>query len=466
MSLPTIRRSEVVERICGASNVSNKSANDRECLNYPMTSNQSRFADEGMNGPQTLGVWLLALQSFVEGGINSPYKTNEGFVLKRDYTDEARIVHEVLLRCSQIVISLNLSGSRNTLGEAEARDATASTIEDSSDVAEQRSTGALWETLKDATNLVEAMLKTSAVSLQGWTSFNNVLMRELHNSEAATQAMSAVKAVGTSSLHKELLALTEKIAPESLAADLSVVFATLARQLDYLSFIEAHLRGGQTLKPLLPVFTLVNRETYALLEHIEKRILKDGHAEKRVLEALDGTAYALRMELRKAFEHELAGAGDERQPHYLYAKIENAHGLLRNCYQQSIVSLAQMFEPELEGEQLFGAFQTKLDQSLSLRHDIWKLLRAVRHAVEERLGTKPVHLMEILNAFREHGLRLLMYKDWESFERFYEEIEAADGEPQTAHVLHRFEAYLETLFSQVNMRAVLSDHPFEASEHA
>jgi len=28
-------------------------------------------------------------------------------------------------------------------------------------------------------------------------------------------------------------------------------------------------------------------------------------------------------------------------------------------------------------------------------------------------------------------------------------------------ILHRFGAYLETLFGQVNMRTVLADHPFE-----
>jgi hypothetical protein len=226
------------------------------------------------------------------------------------------------------------------------------------------------------------------------------------------------------------------------------------------------LKGGQSLKPLLPIFTLVNSETSELLEHIEQRALKYVATEKHILEALDGTAYALRMELRKAFEYELAGVKAERQPHYVYAKIENAHGLLRNCYQQSIVSLAQLFEPELQGTQLFSFFQTKLDESLSLRGELWKLLRTVRKTAQDHAETKLANLSELLGAFREHDLRFLMYKDRESFERFNEEIEQATGKPQIVHVLHRFEAYLETLFSQVNMRAVLSNHPFDTNQTA
>jgi hypothetical protein len=47
------------------------------------------------------------------------------------------------------------------------------------------------------------------------------------------------------------------------------------------------------------------------------------------------------------------------------------------------------------------------------------------------------------------------------FERFVEDVESALSESELQTVLHRFEAFLETLFGQVNIRAVLSGHPFE-----
>ena len=54
-----------------------------------------------------------------------------------------------------------------------------------------------------------------------------------------------------------------------------------------------------------------------------------------------------------------------------------------------------------------------------------------------------------------------MYKDWEVLERFVEEASAAKSSTDLQPVLHRFHAFLETLFGQVNMRAVLADHPFD-----
>jgi hypothetical protein len=45
-----------------------------------------------------------------------------------------------------------------------------------------------------------------------------------------------------------------------------------------------------------------------------------------------------------------------------------------------------------------------------------------------------------------------------------EEIDAARNSETLAAVIHRFAAYLEALSSQVNMRAVLSDQPFDYPE--
>jgi hypothetical protein len=57
-------------------------------------------------------------------------------------------------------------------------------------------------------------------------------------------------------------------------------------------------------------------------------------------------------------------------------------------------------------------------------------------------------------------MRHLMYKDWESFERFVAEITAARGAVELGPVLHRFATYLDALFNQINMRVALADHPF------
>jgi hypothetical protein len=49
----------------------------------------------------------------------------------------------------------------------------------------------------------------------------------------------------------------------------------------------------------------------------------------------------------------------------------------------------------------------------------------------------------------------------ETVERFIEEVLITTDKKDLVPILHRFGAYLDTLFGQINMRVVLAKHPFE-----
>jgi hypothetical protein len=262
-------------------------------------------------------------------------------------------------------------------------------------------------------------------------------------------------------LQEQLAALAHSLTPDDLGEDLLEIFHTFSKLLALLRFIELSLKGDAQLKRLLPVFTLVNEETRTLLDFIEGRALRVEGVGHGASEILDGTAYAVRMEMRKAFEHELTGLCSVRQPPHLFAKVENAAGLLRDCYQQSVVALAHSFDATLDGAALFHSFRTKLEQSLELRRELWGLVSLVRRASAEGEEPPATRVLEAVVAFGEGGQRYLMYKDWEALERFKEEIDSARSASELSRTFHRFEAYLETLISQVNMRAVLADRPFD-----
>ncbi|HYE14607.1 MAG TPA: hypothetical protein VD968_09225, partial [Pyrinomonadaceae bacterium] len=238
-------------------------------------------------------------------------------------------------------------------------------------------------------------------------------------------------------------------------------FKRFTRLLGRLALAESKLREDCRLKQLLALFTLVREEAGELLDFIENRALHAEGLDAKARELLDSTSYAVRMELRKAFEHELAGFCSLRLPTQLFARVENACGLLRDCFRQSVVALAQGLDPSLDGAWLFTQFETKLQQSLALRLELWRLMRFVRGTVSASEPPPAEAVRERLLSFRQGGQRFLMYKDFEPFERFVEEVEDSRSPEQLAAVLHRFDAFLETLFGQVNMRAVLAEHPFE-----
>ncbi len=408
-------------------------------------------------------MWLRALRSFFNEA-NHPLTDAERAGLgERSFKCETGVVRDALVRCLHLLSNL----ARGEAVPGLAEEGAAAPVLDATRhgdalglVGAKDSLGDLGEVFKDVSRLSDALLDSSTVGFAAWSSLGSVLERELTRSESVGLILAAGHAAGAAELQGQLVTLAHGLTPEDLGEDLLEIFRAFSRLLALLRFAEHSLKGDTQLKRLLPIFTLINEETRALLDFIEGRALRVEGVGRGASEILDGTAYAVRMELRKAFEHELTGLCSVRQPPQLYAKVENATGLLRDCYQQSVVALAQSFEPGLDGGTLFRSFTTKLEQSLELRRELWALVLLVARASADGHEPPATRVLEALDAFAEGAQRYLMYKDWDALERFAEELDSARDAGELSRTLHRFEAYLETLFGQVNMRAVLADLPF------
>ncbi len=412
-----------------------------------------------------LGLWLRALRSFFDLENLPLNEAERASILKRDFTCEVAVTRAILLRCLGLIGKLTQHEPAPNVydGDDAATPGTALRFvaEELSNDGLGASLPALNEALNDGSLIGDGLLRAAAIQFGGWSGLRSMLARELERSEAARRLSAAACDRTPDGLPKPLLALAGRLTPDELGEDFLNLFSAFMRSLEHLRFIELSLRKDGHLKQLLPVFALVHDETRELLDLLENRALHVEGAGKNILDALDGTAYAIRMELRKVYEHELVGLCALAHPQQVYAKVENAHGLLRDCFQQSVVALAQSVEPGLDGSRLFTSFSTRLEQSLALRRDLWRLLEQVRRTGGE-VGPYPkAMLLERLAAFSSGSLRFLMYKDWDAFEHFVEDVESALSESELQTVLHRFEAFIETLFGQVNIRAVLSEHPFD-----
>ncbi len=409
-----------------------------------------------------LGVWLLALRSFLNLRNHPLGEAERAELLNRDFTPETRIAQQTLRRCLRLTLTLPADATPQAQDDyVPIKPDHAPADADGSGVLSHDRPAALIELLGDAHGLCEALLAAPRISFHAWGSFGRLLARELDQSDAARTLFQAARTRTLLDQQPELYTLTERLTPDTLAADMQVIFGRLTLLLDELRFVEEALRRDAPLKQNLPLFTLAHEEARTLLELIERRALHADELDPSAHAILDSTGYAVGMELYKVFVHELVGVAALRDPVVIYARVENAHGLLRDCFQQTVVAVAQAFDPAFDGARLFQTFRTRLEQSLSLRRDLWALLHLVQGAEKEDGQRSLAPLLARVQAFETSSMPHLMFKDWEAFERFVHELKEAADPAQRINVLHRFGTFLEALFSQVNLRAVLAEHPFE-----
>jgi hypothetical protein len=439
-------------------NLSTASAADENVLSAP----QASARELGFE----LGLWLSGLESFLQVR-NHSFAGDAGNRAKksnRDWTKEFRLVHSTLLLCSKLTLQLSKTIKDKNFNERTGDEridlitnlnAAPFEFSDAEEFAE------LSSALVDSILLNEGLLRASPLRFSEWTAWSNFLSAKLKSAQVTGKLITAAEKEGENFLPKKLKDLLEnKPIPFALEADLRLVLPRFAKILKWLDAIEQMHDRDEPLKPAMLLFARINEQTQEMMRFINNRLLRFKNEEDSLFAALDCAVYAASIELRKVYNFELIGFAEARQSPLIYARVETAHGLLNDCFQQTLVNFAQLIEPDVKATELFPNLQTKLQQSLALREGLWSVLQVVRKAEKSPESVSLQKLHTKLTDFLNTTIKYLFYKDLETVERFIEEVLNTTHKSELVSILHRFGAYLETLLGQVNMRVVLCDHPF------
>jgi hypothetical protein len=253
-------------------------------------------------------------------------------------------------------------------------------------------------------------------------------------------------------LQPQLYEIVAGIERREVSELLGGVFSDLNRLLGYLDGIGSAVQLGEPSGEALFLFDVIRSEGLATAGGLEYQCASL-EMSRDLSEELERVCFALRYELRTVFERILpAGAG---QPDAC-SRLKDAHDLLRNCFQQSTISLARVFEPRLDGAQLFNDIRVKRDTSLRLYEDLGALLRSARHALWSSDSSSLWLFVERLEDFSEGTMQYLMQKDRDACAGFIEDFKTAQRFGGARSFLHRFSCYLEILLNHVGMRSVLA----------
>lgn len=418
-----------------------------------------------------LGLWLSGLESFLRLRHQSFGSAAQAGDHARDWSKEFYLTNSTLLLCSKLALQIG-----KILKDKENSDADETEDDFLSNLTGDNLTGAaarigefssaevfsLSIALKDSILLNEALLRATPLKFAEWTAWTAILSERLGQFEVARKLIDFAEREGENFLPDVLKNLLQNTPPTLAAeADLRVVLPLFGKILCWLDVIGKMHEADEPLKPALLLFARIYEQTQAMMTYINNRLRRFDDEEDPLFVMLDCTVYAASIEVRKVYNFELVGLSEIRQAPLVYAKVETAYELLNDCFQQIVVNFAQLVDAQIEPTKLFPNFQTKLEQSLRLRRDLWSIQQIVQKTEKNQKEYPLENVYQQLKDFRKGTMRALFYKDLEAVERFIEEVLRTPGASEVVPILHRFGAYLETLLGQVNMRAVLANHPFD-----
>ncbi len=391
-----------------------------------------------------LGVWFSGLESFLSVG-HYNFRLRDAAKPTVDFTIESRITQTTLMRCMDLNARLLVEhGSKNS------HDLTVDELNE------------LAVALRDSIQVGQCIVRAEPIGIGEWKAWCNLLSEKFGLLTSFHKLIRYAETSGEQFLPEPLKSFAANERPMSPEdAELALILPKFAKVLKWLSVVGKMLQADEPLKPALLIFARVNEQVADVISYINNRLARFPNEEAELFGSLDAASYTASIELKKVYAQELTGIADLRPPPAICAGMETAYAMLNESFQQTLAGLARLVDPSVDVVSLFPSYRVNFERSLALRGDLWKLVRLTQTAEQEPEKKEVDLLNRALREFTHGSIRFLFYKDTETFERFVEEILVTKQKKDLVPLLHRFGAYLETLFGQVSMRAVLENHPFE-----
>jgi hypothetical protein len=253
----------------------------------------------------------------------------------------------------------------------------------------------------------------------------------------------------------------------------SLAFLAFFRLLHYLRYVPVG-RDEQARRSFLTL-ALVRSEATSLAAFLEGELaaalVSSG---PRPAAGVSKLAIEIRKEVSKIYKRHLSGVTPADR-----AAGGRAREAFEGLFKQWITSLAQLFDEQLDGREIFDDYVSRQEQARRLRHDLWafrevcrRVERAAQRATTEEVERALRGLRRFLAYFHDVSYQLLRYGDYSPFDRFIQIIQEADvarlGQPRVRRQLRddcrAFGEVLAQTFAAVSKREELGGQPFAEAE--
>jgi hypothetical protein len=415
-----------------------------------------------------LEMWLRSFERFFRIK-NQPLSEKETRQLAlRNWSEELRLVDNVILRtvqlCSAILTEdhVNLARFDKYLeGYLKKDDAVDPYIEKLiRQTTPEAGLTLLRESLEDVHVMLADLTRLSRVQYGTFNAVGKMLYREIRRGHLLALLIdSKFKPIHDRVQNPAVAAVVHGIEDPLVRKQAAKIFLEFFRLLHYLEFADPAHASEDGLRNSILVFSLITSEMRLLLNYVERRALKNAMEGTPLHELYDSFVYCLPLELKKVINTELLDISTARQTDIVRARVENSHGILKDCFQQSVVQMAQALDRKVEGRDIFGDFTARLEQSIQLRDNLAVLIGAVREFQAVRDENAARAMKDQISYFYDHNMKDLMYRDWSGFELFFIEILKCTSLPALHQIGHRFETFLMTLYREVQKRSILQAVP-------
>lgn len=324
----------------------------------------------------------------------------------------------------------------------------------------------LYDLFINLKGIITDLLQHGKISYSGYSNIGYFIGKEIRANNYFNPFLHDINPEFDRIENKEISRIVKSIDNRETKKLISVIYLYLFRFLRYLNHIDIASQYSVSLNSSLIILILLKPEIQAFHNYINK--INETIDDENIKKLLTSISYQFSMETKRVYLQELKEILHKKAPQHFRGKIENSHGILKNLTEQTVVQISQFFKPDIQGENIFDSFTTKLQHSLKLREDIYVLKNLLTFFMdmsdsqEDRIKVFK-SLKNFMFYFESFTFKLLRYDDYDEFASFFNYIlslKQLDFD-KIIDKIYNFNIFLETTLRHLSNRAELLGHPLD-----
>jgi hypothetical protein len=308
--------------------------------------------------------------------------------------------------------------------------------------------------LQSFRTLLGEILRVDSVPQRGYLAIKKLYHRELLNnpiliSLLKKQFIPRMDKIFQPDISEIIAACKEK----NTRKNLGIFFILSFRILKISNFIELNLNKNKYLDMTIPLILSLKKNMEAIINFNDAPLWKNLEADpdlKKELGTVGVIFKNLKLEFRKICEGELPLYFDADANKIKKRKmIQNIVIISEMAMQEMIESVARLFKPEISGSSIFENYVSRKQKSIEVKKKLVKLHTAINDYFSNKDSIAPSEIFADINQFMETDLNYLLYKDWNEFLSFYDNLSRTNFSLDFEPTMRAFHVFLTRVLKEI-----------------
>ncbi len=308
--------------------------------------------------------------------------------------------------------------------------------------------------LQSFRNLLSELLRLDQISQRAYLAIKKLYHRELLGNPIL---VSLLKRQFISKMDKiyqpDISSIIAACQDKGIRKNLGIFFILSFRLLKINNFIELNLDKNKYMDMAIPLVVSLKKnmeDLIALSDSALWQSLQSDPELKKKLGPVGDVFKSFKMEYKKIWEGEMPFYFDSSSNKLKKRQvIQNIVVIAEVAVQELIETVVHLLKPGISGSSIFENYVSRRQKSIEVKKKLIRLHTKINDYFAHKGEISPSEIFFDINQFMENDLNYLLYKDWNEFLSFYDNLNRTNFSAEFEPTLRSFHSYLTRVLKEI-----------------